>query len=182
MDDEDYQKHMEIVKIALRGEFESGDKLALLDCIRWCDEYGLHLPNWALETLSRVAGLYLSRKKDTLDEALFGSKVRMGRLARPATARRVSRSDQFIYDTVVALRRRGYKGDSLYERAQELLRTMYLDDDNRLIFMKDLARQVPKVETIKKKCEKLNKKGVRPSGWAHLIPMMVDLHGNKHNE
>ena len=175
MDEETRANHLEVVQKGFRRQFDDGDKLALLDCIRWCDDYDLPLPRWALVALSQVAGRYLERKKDTLDEALFGSRVRMGRLAHRATARRQSRKDQLIYDTVVALNRTGFQGGSCYDRARELLQTMCVDADNRLIFEKVDEGKVPQPETIKRKYERMKKAGVRPSGFAYVIPMMVNL-------
>ena len=175
MDEESLRKHLEVVQHGFRENFQGGNRLALLDCIRWCDDYGLSLPTWALQALSRVAGQYLEKKKDTLDEALFGSKVRHGRLAHPATSRRQVRNDQLTFDTVFALRKKGFKGDLLYERAHELLGTMCLDSDNRLAVGTQQRARVLLPESIKKKYEAMKRRQVRPSGFAHLIPMMVDL-------
>ena len=175
MDEETRRKHLEIVEKGFRAQFEDGDKLVLLECVRWCDDYDLPLPRWALVALSQVAGRYLYREKDTLDNALFGSKVRMGRLANRATARRHSRKDQLIYDTVFALKRAGFRGNRCYDRAHELLQAMCVDADNRLIIERPEEGKVPQPETIKKKYERMKKAHVRPSGFAHFMPMIVDL-------
>ena len=174
MDEETLTKHYEAVRDDFRVQFRNGDRLALLDCIMWCDDYALSLPTWALQALSRIARQYMEREKDTLDDALFGSKVKYGRLAHPATSRRQLHDDQLTYDTVFALRKRGFKGTLLYERAHELLRTMYLDGNSLIISSQQRAR-VPLPESIKKKYEAMKRHQVRPSGIAHLIPMMVGL-------
>ena len=170
------------IRHGFRKQFESGDKLAFLDCIRWCDDYGVPLPHWALMVLSQVARLYLYKTKDTLDEALFGSKVRTGRRAKLTTDRLQSRKDQLLYNTVVALKLRGFKGDRLYQRAHELLCILKVDADNWLIVGKKQKNGVLLAATIKKKYERMKQNGVRPSGLAHMIPMMVDLDDPPHRD
>ena len=60
-----------------------------------------------------------------------------------------------IYDTVVALRRVGFRGDRCYDRARELLQTMCVDADNRLIFKKVDEGKVPQPQTIKRRYERI---------------------------
>ena len=176
MDEETYQKHLVVIRNGFREQFESGDKLALLDCIRWCHEYGLPFPHWALAALSRASGKYLVGVSSNFHDALFGARKDIGRHSNPATARRASRSHQLIYDLVTILRQRGLKGDRVYEHTEELLRILRISADNQsLIVGKDLKRRVPDAGTIKKRYEKMRNDGARPSGFAHLIPMMVGL-------
>ena len=56
MDDEDYQKHLEIVQKWFRSQFENGDTLALLDCIQWCEDYGLTISVYILAVGGSVGG------------------------------------------------------------------------------------------------------------------------------
>ena len=173
MDDEDYQKHLEVVRNGFRKQYQSGDKLALLDCVRWCHSYHVPLPLWALAALSNASGKYLSGISSNFHDALFGALKGTGRHSNPATARR--EPHQLLYDIVTALRKHGLKGDGLYERARELLQQLHLTADMGLIFRKKKPSKVPKVETIKKRFEKMKRDRVRPSGFAHLMPMIVDL-------
>ena len=173
MDDEDYQKHLEIVQHGFREQFEGGENLALLDCIRWCHRYGLPLPHWALTVLSIASANYLSRVSANFHDALFGARKDTGRHSNPAMRRR--ESHQLLFDIVAALKKRGFKGDGLYERARELLQQLCLTADNALTFRSTQPRKTPKEETIKKRVEKMKKDGTRPSGFAHLIPLMMDL-------
>ena len=175
VDDEDYQKHLEVVQKGFRSQFEDGDPLALLDCIRWCESYGVTIPAWARFVLSNASDRYLSGVSSNFHDALFGARKKDGRHSNPRTARRETRHHQLIYDLVFALRRHGFKGDQLYVRTHELLQILHLDADNRLSVRRQQARKGPNVETIKKRFEKMKRDGARPSGFAHLMPMIVDL-------
>ena len=172
-DDEDYQKHLEVVQKGFREQYQSGDKLALLDCIRWCHRYSVPVPHWAIAVLSNASGKYLSGVSSNFHDALFGAHKETGRHSDPATARR--ESHQLLYDIVTALRNHGLKGDRLYERAQELLQQLHLTADMGLKFRKEKLSKVPKVDTIKRRFEQMKRDGARPSGLAHLMPMIVDL-------
>lgn len=175
VDDEDHQKHLEVVQKGFRSQFEDGDTLALLDCIRWCESYGVPIPAWARIVLSNASDKYLSGVSSNFHDALFGARKKDGRHSNPRTARRETRHHQLIYDLVFALRLRGFKGDQLYVRTQELLKILHLDADNRLGVRRQQTREVPEVETIKKRFERMQRDGARPSGFAHLMPMIVDL-------
>ena len=173
MDDESYKKHLEVVQHGFRAQFERGDKLALLDCIRWCDANALPLPHWALTVLSKAAGKYLLGVSATLHDALFGARKDTGRHANLATGRR--ESHHLLFDIVTALKQAGFKGDRLYARARELLQQLYLTPDRKLVFRDTTPRNILKKDTIKKRFEKMQNDGARPSGFVHLIPLMVDL-------
>ena len=51
MDDEDYQKHLKVVRNGFREQYQSGDKLAVLDCVRWCHSYHVPLTNPVFDCL-----------------------------------------------------------------------------------------------------------------------------------
>lgn len=174
-DEDDYEKHVDVVEKGFRGQFEDGDKLALLDCIRWCETYHLTIPAWARVELSIASGKYLSGVSSNFHDALFGARKKEGRHSNPRTARLETRPHQLIFDLVSALKRHGFKGDALYKRARELLQILHTDFDNRLSVRKEPARKSPKQESIKKRFEQMRKGGARPSGLVHMIPMMVDL-------
>ena len=173
IDEETHAKHLEVVQKRFREQYQSGDKLALLDCIRWCHRYSVPAPHWAIAVLSKASGYYLSGVSDNFHDALFGARKDTGRHSNPATARR--ESHQLLYDIVTALRNHGLKGDRLYERAQELLQQLHLTADMGLKFRKKKLSKVPKVDTIKRRFEQMKRDGARPSGLAHLMPMIVDL-------
>ena len=105
MDDETDDKLLEIVRHGFRQQFERGDKMALLDCIGWCDRYGLPLPRWALTALSEASGRYLSGVSSNFHDALFGTKKTIGRHSNPSTARK--ESHELLFDSVTALRNIG---------------------------------------------------------------------------
>ena len=155
MDEETHQKHLEVVRTGFREQFEGGEKLALLDCIRWCHRYGLPLPRWALTVLSNASGKYLSHVSANFHDALFGARKETGRHSNPATRRR--ESHQLLFDIVTALKKRGFKGEGLYERARELLQQLHPTADNALQFATKAPGKTPSVETIKKRFEKLKR-------------------------
>jgi hypothetical protein len=180
VDDEDHQKHLEVVENGFRSQFEKGDVLALLDCIRWCDSYGLSIPVWVRSELSKASNKYLSGDSDNFHDALFGERKKIGRHSKPSRTRLENRRHQLTFDLVFALRQRGFKGDRLYDRAKELLPEFHVDSDNRLIYKNQEARNGPdngpEIETIKKRVEQMKRDGARPSGFAHmLLPMIPDL-------
>ena len=177
MDDETLDKHLEIVRKDFRDKFEAGDKLALLDCIRWCSHYNLPFPGWALSFLSDASGKYLSGVSSNFHDALFGAKRKMGRHSNAATKRR--ESHELLFDIVTALRNHGYKGDALWVRSRGLLQELVLTPDRELRLRKRALKNVPEVETIKKRFERMTKDEMRPTGFAYMIPWFVNLDDQK---
>jgi hypothetical protein len=175
LDNEDHQKHIEVIEKGFRRQFEAGDELALLDCIRWCDSYHLTIPAWVRSVLSTASNKYLSGVSSNFHDALFGAKKKDGRHSNPRTARQETRQHQLAYDLVIALRQHGLKGDQLYKRTREFLQILYIDVDNRLRFRKQKSSESLQIKTIKKRVERMKRDGARPSGFAYLMPMIVDL-------
>ena len=177
MDEETYRQHLEVVRYGFRNQFDSSDKLAVLDCVRWCEEYGLPLPSWALKELSGAVGRYLSGDSKNFHLALLGPST-AGRHGNPLTRRRYQREHQLWFDLVCALRKVGFKGDRLYEQTQKLLETVRISPSNELVIeprSEADGNACPDTETIRERIHKLEKARTRPSGFAHLIPMMIDI-------
>ena len=177
MDDETLDKHLEIVRKVFRDKFEAGDKLALLDCIRWCSHYKLPFPGWALSVLSGASGKYLKGASSNFHDALFGARRELGRHSNAATRRR--ESHELLFDIVTALRNHGYRGDALWARSRELLQKLMLTPDRELRLRKRVLKNVPEVQTIKKRFERMTKDGMRSTGFAHMIPWFVKLENQK---
>ncbi len=177
VDDEDHEKHLHVVQHSFRKQFDDGDKLALLDCIRWCEEYGVELPGWALRELSIAAGRYLYGVSQNYHVALLGA-ITPGRHGNPATRRRYEQEHQLWFDLVWALRQHEFKGYRLYEQAQKLLGEIYIDADGRLTTGERPKREdeaIPDPETIRDRVESMKNEGARPSGFAHFIPQLIDI-------
>lgn len=175
MDDDTRNQLIEIVRDAGRKQFRKGDKLVLFDCIRTCAEYRLQLPRWALLELSKAFGRYLTGKNDDLNGAFFGARIRLGRHSNLATQRRENRDAQLLLDTVAALRRKGLKGDELYNQSRTVLRKIRVDQDNRLIVLETPKGSVPEFDTIKNAAKPLKTIEERASMISHLIPLFVDI-------
>ena len=82
---------------------------------------------------------------------------------------------ELLFDIVTALRNHGYKGEALWVRSRELLQELVLTPDRELRLRKRALKKVPEVETIKKRFERMTKDGMRPTGFAHMIPWLVKL-------
>ena len=175
MDVETYDKFSEVARDGFREQYESGDKLALIDCIRWCDRHDLSLPRWALVALSQAAGKYLDGVSENLHDAVFGAQKAVGRHANPRTARRDSVSHQLIFDVVTALKTHGYKGGRLYDRAQEILQEIRITPDKVLKYQDGDPRGSLDQDTIKKYYERQRNAGMKPTVFAGLMPDIVDM-------
>ena len=160
----------------LRQEHEDGDKLALLDCIMWCDNYGCSLPEWALTELAQIAFKYLDGQVDNLHNAYLGAASGVGgRHSNPVTARRERAQRQLYLDVETALRERGYTGKKLYKKARDVLSIFEIKTGGTpKIHEKPRTRGVPGPETIRKGCQRAKKDRMQPSYWVTLIPLYLN--------
>ena len=109
-----------IVNVDLEKQFREGDTLAPLDCIIWCNEFSLSIPNWCVNALAPVFETYLSDSTLSFDRILTRN-VR-GRHTNPRVARRDNRRHNLIYAAVLcAEKEAGLRGDRKFEKAREIL-------------------------------------------------------------
>lgn len=175
MDDETYGRLLKVARDGFREQYESGDKLALLDCIRFCDQNDIPLRRWAIAELSEAAGRYLQGVSVNFHDAVLGARKEDGRHSNPATKRRASLSHQLLFDVVTALKDHGYKGHRLYERAEEILTQLRMTPDKALKYTAGDPRQLPNQETIKKRYETERNAGRKPTLFAGLMPDIIDM-------
>jgi hypothetical protein len=100
---------------------EKKDPLALLDCVTFCNRYGLPLPSWVTDALASAFGRYLANEARDLDAALFGSR-RRGRSADPRTRRQAKRVKRMYLTAEAAARMADPQDQSgIVQRARTIL-------------------------------------------------------------
>ena len=168
----DTDKIAEVAEVGYLDLFRKGDRLALLDCLIWCNEHSLRLPRWATDELAKSAQRYLDRTSENFHDAVFGARKDVGRHAQPATKRANQHTDQLLFDVVTALRKKGFKGDGLYETTQDVLGRLRPNVIGGTTFSDITEKRDP--DTIKKRYLQLRKNGAKASKMVDVIPHMVD--------
>jgi hypothetical protein len=152
-----------------REAFQGGDKMALLECVIFCDTSDVPLPRWALAKLAAAADAYISRTSENFHDAIFGAALKpVGRHAQAATKRRDEVEHQRWFDIVWALKQQGYKGNDLSERAINEISKGHLRSGRREKAYQ--PRRVPTAETQRKTVQRMQKAGARPKFAFMFMP------------
>ena len=112
-----WEEDIEFILEYYRGLYTDGDKLALMETVVRCNEYGRAIPDWTLNALAKIFDEYLNDDEISLDKATFGD--RLGRHSNPKTKAREQFQKAVGLSALKAAQMEGFKGEKALKMAED---------------------------------------------------------------